>query len=71
MFSANGIAAMTFTFGLSSASARIDGQRRRRAAMSSFIVSIQSACLIDRPPESNVMPLPVIAIGLADAPPPR
>ena len=69
MFSANGIAAITLIFGFSRARARITAIVAAAPDMSSFIVSIHSACLIERPPESNVMPFPVIAYGFAEPAP--
>jgi hypothetical protein len=70
MFSLHGIAAITFTFGLSCAITRIVARIDAAPPMSSFIVSMFFASLIDRPPESNAMPLPVSAIG-TERPPPR
>ena len=69
MFSAEGIAAITLTFGLSSAIARIVARIDAAPPMSDFIHSIPVASLIDRPPESNAMPLPVSAIGEPFPPP--
>ena len=63
MFSAVGMAAMTSTFGLSWPMARIAARAAAAPPMSSFIVSIHSGCFSDSPPESNVMPLPVMAMG--------
>ena len=65
MFSANGMAAITLTFGFSVARARITASVAAAPDISSFMVSIPSDGLIDRPPESNVMPFPVMAMGFA------
>ncbi len=70
MFSAEGIAAITFSFGFSRAMARIAASMVAAPAMSDFIHSIPFASLIDSPPESNVIPLPLRAIG-APVPPPE
>ena len=70
MFSAKAIAATTLTFGLSSATARMVASAAAAPLMSIFIVSMPCESLIDSPPESNVIPLPVIAMGGADARPP-
>ena len=69
MFSEEGIAAITFTRGFRSAIVRIVASIAAAPAMSHFIVSMFLASLIERPPESNVMPLPLIAIGAAVPPP--
>ena len=69
-FSADGMAAITFTRGLSSARARIVASAAAAPPMSAFIHSIWSAFLIDNPPESNVTPLPEMAMGTA-SPAPR
>jgi hypothetical protein len=69
MFSAVGIAAMTLTLGFSSAIARIVARIEAAPPMSDFIHSMPWASLIDKPPESNAIPLPVSAIG-APLPPP-
>src|SRR5207344_3053848 len=69
MFSAEGIAAITLIFGLSKAIARIVPRIDAAPPMSDFIHSIPVASLIDRPPESNAMPLPVSAIGEPFPPP--
>ena len=65
MFSLHGIAAITLIFGFSRAIAFIVPRIDAAPPMSSFIVSMPLASLIDRPPESNAMPLPVRAIGVA------
>ena len=64
MFSLHGIAAITLIFGFSWAITRIVARIDAAPPMSSFIVSMPLASLIDRPPESNAMPLPVSAIGV-------
>ena len=58
MFSAAQTMAMTGTFGLSSAIARIAPIMAAPPAMSYFIFSMFSAGLIEIPPVSKVMPLP-------------
>jgi hypothetical protein len=68
-FSADGMAAMTFTFGWSCAMARMVARAAAAPPMSAFIHSICSAFLMDSPPESKVTPLPVMAIGAALPPP--
>ena len=65
MFSLHGIAAITLIFGFSCAITFIVARIDAAPPMSSFIVSMPLASLIDRPPESNAMPLPVSAIGVA------
>ena len=65
MFSAQGIAAMTLILGLRSAITFIVARMEAAPAMSSFISSMPLASLIDRPPESKAMPLPVSATGVA------
>ena len=69
MFSAEGIAAITLIFGLSNAIARIVARIDAAPPMSDFIHSIPVASLIESPPESNAMPLPVSAIGEPFPPP--
>ncbi len=69
MFSLHGIAAITLIFGLSRAIAFIAPRIEAAPPMSSFIVSMPLASLIDSPPESNAMPLPVSAIGVASPAP--
>ncbi len=70
MFSAEGIAATTFTFGLSCAIACIAPRIDAAPPMSDFIHSMFLASLSDSPPESKAMPLPVRPIVGAAAPPP-
>src|SRR6266508_6232239 len=62
-FSDDGIAAITFTRGFSSAMARRAARTAAAPPMSAFIHSMPLASLIESPPESNVMPLPVSAMG--------
>ena len=65
VLAATGSRRSTFTFGLSRAIARIVARIEAAPPMSSFIDSMFFASLIERPPESNAMPLPVSAIGVA------
>ncbi len=65
MFSDDGIAAITLIFGFRSAITFIVARIDAAPPMSHFIVSMPLASLIDRPPESNAMPLPVSAMGVA------
>ena len=65
MFSEHGIAAITLTFGFNRAIDRIVARIDAAPPMSHFIVSMPAESLSDSPPESNAMPLPVSAIGLA------
>ena len=67
MFSDDGIAAITLIFGLRSAITLMVARIDAAPPMSHFIVSMPLASLIDRPPESNAMPLPVSAIGVSRA----
>ena len=62
---------MTLIFGFSNAIARIAPRIDAAPPMSPFIVSMPSAGLIDRPPESNEIPLPLSAIGALAAAAPR
>ena len=64
MFSDDGIAAITLTFGLSNASTRIVARIEAAPPMSHFIVSMPAGSFNDRPPESKATPLPVRAIGV-------
>ena len=59
---------MTLIFGFSNAIARIAPRIDAAPPMSPFIVSMPSAGLIDRPPESNEMPLSAIGALAAAAP---
>ena len=61
----NVIAAITLILGFSCATAFIVARIDAAPPMSSFIVSMPLASLIERPPESKAMPLPVRAIGVA------
>ena len=70
MFSAKAMAETTLALGLRSATARMVARAAAAPLMSIFIDSMPCESLIDRPPESNVMPLPVIARGGALARPP-
>ena len=65
MFSEHGIAVITLTFGFSSAIAFMAARIDAAPPMSHFIVSMPCASLMSRPPESNEIPLPVRAIGVA------
>jgi hypothetical protein len=58
MFSAAHTTAITRTFGLSSAMARMAPSMAAPPAMSYFISSILSEGLMEMPPVSKVMPLP-------------
>ena len=69
MFSADGIAAITLIFGFSRAIACIVARIDAAPPMSIFIVSMPLASLIESPPESNAIPLPVSAIGSPSPPP--
>ena len=61
MFSAVGAYPTTLTTGFSAATACTVAITAAAPPMSDFIHSIAAAGLIDRPPESNVMPLPTSA----------
>src|SRR5262249_30280511 len=61
MFSAIGAYATTATFGLSAATARMVAATAAAPAMSDFISHMPAAGLIDTPPVSHVMPLPISA----------
>ena len=61
MFSVVGTIATTFTLGARAGSSDMVASTAAAPDMSVFIVSMPSAVLIDRPPESNVMPLPTRA----------
>ena len=61
MFSAMGTNVDTFTGSLSAAIARVAWTTAAAPAMSHFMVFMPWAGLIDRPPESNVIPLPTRA----------
>ena len=61
MFSVVGTIPMTLTLGASAGSSDMVASTAAAPDMSVFIVSIPSAVLIDRPPESKVMPLPTRA----------
>ena len=65
MFSLHGMAAITLIFGLSNAMDRMVARIDAAPAMSSFIVSMPLRSLMLRPPESNAMPLPESATGVA------
>ncbi len=65
MFSDDGIAAITFSFGFNSAIAFMVAMIDAAPPMSHFMVSMPLASLMERPPESNAMPLPVSAIGVS------
>ena len=67
MFSVAGTMPMTRTFGANAGSNDIALSTAAAPDMSVFIVSMPSAVLIDRPPLSNVMPLPTNA-SVARAP---
>ena len=68
MFSAIARYPRTSIGGLSSGSALITPKTAAAPDISSFIVSIDWAGLSDRPPESNVMPLPTSATTLLALP---
>ena len=61
MFSAIGAKAVTRTGSSSSATASVAATTAAAPAMSHFIVAMPLLVLIDRPPESNVMPFPTRA----------
>ena len=71
MFSAVGMSAVTFMRGLSLPTAHIVAIIAAPPDMSPFIASIPAAGLIEMPPESNVIPLPIRAIPLSALLPPR
>src|ERR1039458_3628948 len=71
MFSASGRYATTFTAGPSSAMACTAASTAAAPLMSAFIVSIAFGGLSERPPESNVMPLPANTTVRARAQPRR
>ena len=52
-----------------SATARMAASVAAAPPMSAFIHSMPSAGLMESPPESNVTPFPVTAMGAADPPP--
>ena len=58
MFSASGMYPTTFTAGPSAASACMAARTAAAPPMSDFIVSMALGGFSERPPESNVMPLP-------------
>ena len=62
MLSVSGVNPTTRTGTSSPGSAHIAATTAAAPAMSHFMSIIESAGLIDRPPESNVMPLPTSAI---------
>jgi len=60
---------VTFTFGLSSAMARMAPSMAAPPAMSYFIFSMPSAGLMEMPPVSKVTPLPTSpSTGVSGAP---
>ena len=68
MFSVAAIRPWTSTPGLRAGSARMIPSTAAAPDMSSFMRSMPSAVLRSRPPESNVMPLPMIATRLRRRP---
>ena len=62
MFSTVGIQPMTLTLSFNCAMAAMAAMTAAAPLMSHFIVSIAFGGLSDRPPESKVTPLPMIAI---------
>ena len=66
MFSQLGISPTTLIAGLSSASARKTPSTLAAPHMSNFISSISAAGLIEMPPVSNVIPLPISTVGAFD-----
>ena len=68
MFSVAGTMPITRTLAFSAGSSDIAASTAAAPDMSVFIVSMPSAVLIDRPPLSNVIPLPTNAtVALAPA----
>src|SRR3989454_4001933 len=66
-FSVAGIRPTTFTFGLSTPRTSNAPSTAAAPDMSYFMSSMLCAGLIEMPPESNVTPLPISAIGAASA----
>ena len=66
-FSVAGIRPTTFTFGFSKPTTSNAPSTAAAPDMSYFMSSMLCAGLIEMPPESNVTPLPISAIGAASA----
>jgi len=65
MFSLHGMAVITLSFSFNRAITFMVAMIDAAPAISSFMGSIPLGSFSDRPPESNAMPLPVSAIGVA------